>query len=73
MELGSKQDCLHCFTMIRNDFVMDFFGKYANITVLKGFQHSHGGVKVSTGVWKPAKRAEVGPVFVKKDPFKKKR
>ena len=52
---------------------MDFFGKYANITVLKGFQHSHGGVKVSTGVWKPAKRAEVGPVFVKKDPFKKKR
>ena len=29
----------------------------------------HGGVKVSTGVWKLGKRAEVGLVFVKKDPL----
>jgi len=31
----------------------------------------YGGVQVSTGVWKSGKRAAVGSVCVKKDPFKR--
>ena len=30
-----------------------------------------GGVKVSTGVWKPGKRAVVGPVYVKQSSLKR--
>ena len=30
-----------------------------------------GGVKVSTGVWKPGKRAVVGLVYDKKSPLKR--
>ena len=38
----------------------------------KSQRHYHyGGVKVSTGVVKPSKRAAVGSVCVKKDPLKR--
>ena len=30
-----------------------------------------GGVKVSTGVWTPGKRAVVGPVYVKQSSLKR--
>jgi len=36
-----------------------------------GEGHYYGGVQVSTGVWKSGKRAAVGSVCVKKDPFKR--
>ena len=41
------------------------------VSYLRLRQFFHGGVMVSTGVWKPGKRAAVGPVCVKKDPLKR--
>ena len=57
------------FSPYRNDFVIHFPPLCAIISLLPS--GTHGGVKVSTGVWKLGKRAEVGQVFVKNDPFKR--